>query len=230
MIVRINQFDVAQADERAGWGGNGLHGPLDYRWPTSTHAFEVMILDCDEKSRPLPLPFRQAQLRRMIPELILALANPGEHIVLRFDGILAAGELLGVFGQLTDVQGQGRFAISESQKLQTGTEEVVGSIRLAPTIPHLPRVCADDHIGLERGVRLRAFAVPHELVNPLLDMTYADDERWIDILPRTGFMLSASRGLSAIQIVSRDITPDQARGRMRRRLLGDAPSPQHADA
>ncbi len=230
MIVRINQFDAAQADELAGWGNSGLQGPLDYRWPTSAHAFEVLILDSDEKSRPLSLSFRQSQLRRMIPELILAMKNPDEHIVLRFDGALAAGELLGVFAQLTDAQGQGRFAVSESQKLQTEAEIVVGSVRLAPTTAHLPRVCADDRIGLEHAVRLRAFAVPPELVNPLLDMTHADDERWIDILPRAGFVLSTSRGLSALQITSGDISPDQARDRMRRRLLGDAPSPRHAGA
>jgi hypothetical protein len=222
MIVRINQFDIARADDFAGWGHSGLQGPLDYTWPASTHAFELVILEADEKNQPLPLPFRQAQVRRLIPELILALLAPEERIVLRLDGPMAEGELLPAFGQLTDAQGAGRFVVSEIQKLQAPAGETIGSIRLAPTAAHLPRLCADEALGLERQVRLRAFAVPEELVNPLLDTTAPDDERWIEILPRAGFMLGSTHGLESLQILSRQFTPDEAKARLTRRLLGEA--------
>ena len=66
-----------------------------YDWPDDTHAFEVLILESDERQRQLAPAFRQSQLRRLLPEILAALAEPGEQIVARLDGPMAAGELVG---------------------------------------------------------------------------------------------------------------------------------------
>jgi len=46
-----------------------LRGAILYDWPDDTHAFEVLILESDERQRQLAATFRQAQLRRLLPHL-----------------------------------------------------------------------------------------------------------------------------------------------------------------
>src|SRR5438552_12822151 len=117
MIVRINQFDPANAEPYSGWGDDGLRGAILYDWPDDTHAFELLILESDERQRQLAPSFRQSQLRRLLPEILAALAEPGEQIVARLDGPLANNEVLGVMKHLTDVHGSGAFAWSSAQRL-----------------------------------------------------------------------------------------------------------------
>ena len=74
MIVRINQFDPANAEPYCGWGDDGLRGAISYDWPADTNAFEVLILESDERQRQLAPAFRQSQLRRLLPEIVAALA------------------------------------------------------------------------------------------------------------------------------------------------------------
>jgi hypothetical protein len=220
MIVRINQFDPAGAEALTGWETHGLAGSIDHAWSAGTHAYELLILEQDEESHALDASFRQGQIRRLIPELILALCEPRQRIVLRFDGPLAEGELLGAFYHLSDVHGVGRFALSEAQKLDEDPRPAVGSARIAPSPHRLARILSEERIGLERRTRLRAFCLNEELVNPLLDASATDDERWGELLESCDFVLSTVRGLQSVQIVSGRISPNDARERLTRRLLG----------
>src|SRR3954451_2807458 len=117
MIVRINQFDPANAEPYSGWEPDEFRGPLVFEWPAATHAFELLILENDERQQMLPLTFRQAQLRQLLPDVVQALLEPDEQIVARIDGPLLANELLAAFRYLTDADGAGRFGIAPVQKL-----------------------------------------------------------------------------------------------------------------
>src|SRR5687768_7851691 len=117
MIVRINQIDLLHVETSAGWTGDGLDGPIGFGWPGATNAFEILVLETDERQQLLAAENRRAELRRMIPEVLIALQQPGEQIVVRLDGALLPGELPAAMEYLTDPSGAGRFAISPCQKL-----------------------------------------------------------------------------------------------------------------
>ncbi len=218
MIVRINQFDVNGAEAEADWAPSGLMGPLSYLWPPDSRAYEVFILEQDEQGQPLDGTFRQAQMRQLIPQALAALRESGEEVVLRFDGPVSSDELLPIFNHLSDE----RFAVSEFHKLEPGPGEVIGSVRLQANPTRWAQLCADLELGLERSVRLRAFSVPPELANPLLNIGATDDERWGEILSRAGFSLSTARGLRALHIVSRRLDAGAVKSRLMARLTAAA--------
>lgn len=224
MIVRINQFNLSDAESLAGWDSSGLRGPIDYAWPEDTYALEVLILEQDEHNQPLARGFRQEQVRQLIPQVLSAMKEPEERIIVRLDGPLERDELLGSFEYLTDSAGEGRFAISSAEKLQHESVITLGSIRLQLSTQRLTSLCADPNVGLDRQVRLRAFAVPSELVNPLLDTSDLSDERWREILPQAGFVLSTMRPLESLYLLTRHLTPADARNRLMEKLLGKVPS------
>ncbi len=122
--------------------------------------------------------------------------------MIRLDGAMLRGELVGGFGHLTEAHGYGRYAVSSVGKLEMDPDETMGSIRFQLLPQQAGRLCGDVGVGLERSVRMRAFGVPGELVNPLLDTHELDDERWGDILMRCGFVLSTSTGLRSVQIIT----------------------------
>src|SRR5437762_2603247 len=226
MIVRINQFDAANAEPYSGWEANAIRGPIDCELPAGTHAFEILILESDEKQQKLAPSFRQAQLRQLLPDILAALREPTEEIVLRLDGPLCAGELLAVFKHLTDPRGHGRFAISSAQKFEIApSPPAVTSVRIHVPVPQLQTILQDTELGLHRNVRLRAFAVRESIVNPLLDIDDLDDERWAEILAQTGFVLGSVKSLQALQILTHKMAPEQMRNRVVQRLSGQ---PQRA--
>ena len=222
MIVRINQFDARQAEALAGWPSRGLCGPIEYDWPTETQAFEVLILDVDETGHPLAESFRQAQMRQLIPEVLAALRVGGHELVARLDGAIATGELAGAFAHLTDSRGYGRFSISQVEKLTVEPAAVTGSVRLQVLPQRFASLCTDPAIGLERSVRLRALSVPEFLVNPLLDMTYLEDERWDEVIEESAFCLSTTKGLAGLQILTRWWGAEQVRSLLMGRLTSVA--------
>lgn len=222
MIVRINQFDAARAEQEAGWAPFGFMGPLAYHWPADTKAYEVFVLDRDEAGRPLAEDFRRQQMRHLIPQAVVALAEPGEQVVVRLDGPIAEGELLGAFNHLTEPDGQGRFAVSEVHKYDPDPHETIASVRIQPAPARLAALAGDLRIGLHRSVRLRAFAVPADFVNPLLDAGPADDERWPELLSRAGFVLDAARGLKALHVLTRRFDAPTVKSRLMNRLAAAA--------
>jgi hypothetical protein len=80
-------------------------------------------------------------------------------------------------------------------------------------------LCGDENIGLSRSVRLRAMAVPEELVAPLLDVAATDDERWQEILPHSPFLLSTTPQLRSLRILSSKLDPAEIKNRLTRQLM-----------
>jgi hypothetical protein len=222
MIVRINQFDAANAEPYSGWDDDSLRGPIACELPAGTNAFEILILESDERQQKLAPSFRQGQLRRLLPDILAALREPAEEIVLRLDGPMIAGELLAAFVHLTDARGHGRFAISPVQRFDdlAATPPAVGSVRVHVPVPRLHMVLDDESLGLHRNVRLRAFAVPEPVVNPLLDIDELDDERWPEILAAARFVLGSVRSMQSLQILTHKLSADQTRQRIVQRLSG----------
>jgi hypothetical protein len=219
MIVRINQFDAPRPESEAGWPAEGRRGPLLAPWPDGTRAFEVLILEQDETRRALPEAFRQQQLRQLIPQAVAALREPGEEVVVRLDGVLADRELLPAYRHLTAPDGTGRFAVSGADKFEPGPRETLTSVRVHPPAPDaLQRLCADMAVGLERSVRMRAFSVPEPLVNVLIDIDSPDDERWADVLAKSGFVLSTVFGLRALHVLTARFDAVAVKSRLMQRL------------
>jgi len=219
MIVRINQLDLSRAEEEVGWADQGMLGPIRYALHPETHIYEVLILDRDEAKRSVDESFRHEQLRQLIPEILSGLQAPGEEIVVRLDGPLIDGELLAAMRHLTDSQGRGRYAFSPLRKLEPGPEEEIGSIRLQASAAMVAALCADPALGLQRSVRLRAFAVPESMVNPLLDVDTTDDERWGEIMSQCGFLLSTTHGLRSLHVRSRRLDPSAMKSRLIQQLM-----------
>jgi len=224
VIVRINQLETSRAEEEAHWASQGILGPIQYTWPAGWQVFEVLILEQDERQQELNEEFRQSQLRLVLPQTIAALREQGEEIVIRLDGPVAEGELLAAYRHLTESDQSGRFAVSEVQKLDAAPMDVIGSVRIQPSPQGCAAICHDKELGLHRSVRLRAFSIAEQWVTPLLDITRTDDERWGEILPHAGFVLSTSRGLRSLQVTSQRLAPQELKTRLLQRLLAAARS------
>jgi hypothetical protein len=220
MIVRINQFDPANAEPYSGWGDDGLRGAILYDWPEDTNAFEVLILESDERQRQLAPAFRQSQLRRLLPEIVASLTEPGEQIVVRLDGPMANGDLPALLKHTTDSQGHGRFVFSGCAKLQNDTPPPIASLRIHLTPPRFASLCMEAGAALDGRVRLRLFLVPENLVNTLLELTDLDDPQWGQILPQAGAVVGSMRGMQSIYLLTRRVDSNQARQRILKRLLG----------
>ena len=229
MILRLNQLDRSAAETTAGWAEMlptptddtppDPRCPTEYAWPPDTLVYELHGLDHDEASVPIEPARRQEQIRRLIPPLVAALTPGDARPVLRLDGQFAAGELLALLAHLSDAHHVNRFAVSMVEKLWTGEPPALASVRLWPTPAGVAAICNDPAIGLHRGVRLRAFAVPDALVNPLLDTAEPADERWREIMPRSAFVLTTGVELARLVLWTRQVTPEQMKRLLRDRLV-----------
>jgi len=219
MIVRINQFNAPHPEAEAGWPAEGRLGPLLAPWPQGTRGFEILILERDENNRPLSDAFRQQQFRQLVPQVVAALREAGEEIVVRLDGRFAERELLGAYAHLTDEQGLGHFAVSTAAKLNPAAGEPLASVRVQPASPEaLQRLCSDPAVGLERSVRLRVVSIPANLVEPMLDTDSPDDERWPELLGKSGFVLGTVKGLLALHVLTTRFDAPTLKSRLMNRL------------
>lgn len=205
MIVRLHQIDPADAEALTFWNTTDLRGPIPYHWPIECHGYQVTALDIDEKHQPVPDPVRRRRLRQLLPTMLNGLAAPGYQTVLRFDGPLIDGEMLAVFRYLADNTHVERYCISPVQ--QFNGRAAVASVRVLPTDRTMASLCNDVQIGIEKSVRLRAFCVPELLVNPLLDTSDLDDERWRDLLGEARYVISTARGLLSAVIWTPSFEP-----------------------
>lgn len=220
ITVRINQLDLAQAEPESAWPSAGPQAGVRGPWPGDTRAFEVLIVGVDEHSRAISDGFRHEQLRRMIPQVVMALRDPGEELVVRLDGPLADRELMPAYRWLVDpIERTGRFACSPIRKLEHPAEDVLASVRVQPSIRQLAAICGDGSVGLERSVRLRIASVPEQLIGQVLSLDQPDDPAWAAIVAEAGFMLSTSRGLRSLQVLTHRLDAAAIKGRIMQRLL-----------
>lgn len=218
MIVRINQFDAEHSARFSGWSESHCPDPEEFIWPIGTHAFELLILDRDEQGRPLPLAFRQNQMRQLIAEVVAAMQNPAEHLAVRLDGPWVESELPAATRHLNENHHPSRFAISPIRKLDPHATPI-GSIRLQRTTSTLAKLCQDSSLGLDRDVRLRVLALPEKLINTFLDIDGIHDRRWEPLLAQAGFVLTTVRSLQSLHVITRRFDTETARQRLMHRLL-----------
>lgn len=216
MIIRINEFDPANADAYSGWEVEPLRGPIEYDWPADTHAFEVLVLETNERKEPLAEEFRRTQLRRLIPKVTELLISEGEELVARFDGPMSCSSLVNVLHYCTDPLGRGRFAISDVVQLDPVAPPPLASVRMHLAGPVLEKLIKDAKVPLEDDIRIRLFAVPPSLVNPLIDIDDLTDDRWHQILAGAGFMLSTNWQLTGMHLLTRRYDAGQTQQRLSR--------------
>ena len=198
MILRVNQFDPADAQQYGGWPGAGA---IEFHWPPDATALEITVAEQDEAEEPLPLADRHEHLRRLIPVLASSLLQPGDIAVARLDGPFQRDQIRPAL-QLILSDPAVCFGLSPLRKFAADPHPVPVSLRLTAPPERLSHLLADPHLGLHRDVRLHLLAVPSALAAPLLDIDTPDDERWSEILPQASFVLSPSYGLGALQILT----------------------------
>jgi hypothetical protein len=218
MIVRINQLETEIAERAAGWDSDSFRATIERSWPDETSAYQLLILDHDEAHQPVPAELRRNQIRQMLPQLIQTLTMPDDHIVLRFDGTFSPAGLGPVFAFAADPEKCRRFSYSSADRLADCEEPPITSIRLLPRPGHLADLFAGARMN--ESVRLRAFGLPSELVDPLLDTADLDDERWRDLLPSIAFMVSTSHDLLSLLIWTSRFDADEIRQRITEHLGG----------
>jgi hypothetical protein len=203
MIVRIQQFQLIDAERFAAWPAEGVTAAIRAPFPVGTQAFELSVLEKDEQGHAVAMERRHAHLRTLVSPLAEALKAATSALVLRLDGPLSPGELPAALGYLTDAEGSGRFAFSGAQKLEPAPLPVGGSMRFEASGAALSAICVDPKLGIDRNVRMRLFCVPAELVNPLLDIADPEDERWPEILHAAQFVMQNTHGLDALHVIGR---------------------------
>ena len=220
MIVRINQLDPLTAEHASGWEAGTLRGAVDRTWSEDTLAYQVLILDYDEQNEPLSSSDRREQVRQILPKVIDAICGPQDQVVVRFDGPFTAAGVAPAFAFAADLDRCTRFSYSACDQLADRAESPVTSIRLFPRVHHRSSLCLEPRMSLYPAVRLRAFGIADELVDPLLDTTDLDDERWRELLPGLSFMVSTSSDLLSLFIWTSQFNADQIRRRITDHLGG----------
>jgi hypothetical protein len=214
MLVRLNQIDPRSADGAAGWTTGGYRGTVAHMWAATAFAYQVQALEADERGRAVSAEARRAEVRRVLPGVIAAVGGAGTAVVLRLDGPFGPGLLPGVAAA---AGGKG-YAISGVQRFGFDGAAPLASVRLVASGEVVERLCGDERLALEAGVRLRAFVLPPNLVDPMLDMAEPDDERWREVLPLAAAVVSTAADLMSVVIWSMELTPDVLRDRLAARL------------
>ncbi len=198
MLVRLNQIDPRSADGAAGWTTGGVRGTVAYAWPATAFAYQLVALDADEAGRPVAADARRAEVRRVLPAVIGAVGRAGEVTVLRLDGPFGPGLVPAVAA----AAGAAAYAVSAVQRFGFDAAPPLASVRLAADAATVERLCRDERLALHAGVRLRAFLLPAALVDPMVDTAEPDDERWRELLPAAGAVVSTAADLLSVVIWS----------------------------
>jgi hypothetical protein len=214
MLVRLNQIDAQSADGASGWTTGGFRGTVAYAWPADTFAYQLIALDQDEHGQPVPADARRTEIRRVLPGLIAAIAGPTDATVIRLDGPFGPGLVPAVAAAAGSIA----FAVSAVQRFGFDPAPPLASVRLVTTPEEIDRLCTDESLALHAGVRLRAFLLPANLVDPMVDTAEPDDERWRELLPAAGAVVSTAADLLSVVIWSAVLGPDVIRDRLAARL------------
>lgn len=216
VILRINEFDPANADAYSGWEIEPFRGPIEHDWPPDTHGFEILVLETAELPQPIPEDHRRKQIRKLLPAIIAQMKAEGEELVARFDGPMNSTGLVPLMQHCTDSLGRGRFAISQTVQLDPVAPPPISSIRMHVTMESLNDLLADAAFSLEHDTRLRLFAVPPTSVNPLIDVDELTDDRWHNLLASAGFMISTAWQLRAMHLLTRRFDAVQTQQKLSR--------------
>jgi hypothetical protein len=220
MLVRLNQIDPRSAEGAAGWTTGGLRGSVAHAWPASTFAYQLQTLDTDEGGSPVPDDARRREVRRLTSAVVAAVARADDRIVVRVDGPFGPGLMPAVAAAgSADTAG---YSVSAAQRLTGDVDPILASVRLATTVAGLDELAGDDRLALSAGVRLRAFPLPADLIDPMLDTADPDDERWRELLPRAAGVVSTAADLLSIVIWTAVVGPDALRDRLATRLATPA--------
>jgi hypothetical protein len=203
VILRINEFDPANADAYSGWEVEPFRGPIEHDWPPDTHGFEILVLESSDLPQPVPEDYRRKQFRKLLPAIIQQLRKEGDELVARFDGPMSAAGLVPILHHCTDSLGRGRFAVSQTVQLDPVAPPPISSVRLHLTMETLGDLLTDAAFSLDHDTRLRLFAVPPTSVNPLIDVDELTDDRWQYLLASAGFMISTAWQLRAVHLLTR---------------------------
>ena len=209
MIVRLQQIDPSDAEALAFWETTDARGPIQFSWPADWYAYQITALDRDEQQQPVPESLRRRRLRQLMPNIIAGLGTSECRTVLRFDGPLIDGELAAAYRSLGDSAAIERYSLSAVEQFDPRKSPAIASMRLLPTVRHVQSMCNEAQIGLEKSVRLRAFCVLEKLVDPLLDTSDLDDERWRELLPTMRYVLSTVKGLLSLVVWTPVFAPEQ---------------------
>jgi hypothetical protein len=219
MILRINELRARDVETRGNWAPGTPQGPLAADFPAGARAFEVYIKPTDEHEKPMDAARRRTQLRRLLADCADALKGEGEELVVRLDGPLAAGEMAEALRHVGAGGGERRFAIAAARKFEVGPPAATGSMRLHVDHAQLAALLADPSVGVDKSVRLRVFSIAGELVNPLIDADDLDDERWPELLAGAGLVVTTSKGMESILLVSDRYDLAAVKGRLATKLM-----------
>jgi hypothetical protein len=214
MLVRLNQIDPQSADGVSGWTTGGYRGTVAYSWPSSAYAYQLVAMDKDEQGRPVAADVRRAEIRRVLPGVIGAVARSTDSTVIRLDGPFGPG----MSSAVAAAAGSTQYAVSAVQRFGFDGAPPLASVRLLADVGAVERLCKDDALALNAGVRLRAFLLSASLVDPMLDTAEPDDERWRELLPESGAVVSTAADLLSLVIWSAVLGPDVVRDRLAARL------------
>jgi hypothetical protein len=198
-ILRVNQLDPETADFVAGWANLSAGAPvlagIEAPWPAGVNAYELRIIPQQGEGK-VPEAEVRARVRRLVCETLPGLAPAGHMALVRVDGPLVP--VLPVLAWAMDkplgMSPVRRFAAHEPGHV---------SIRVPESLDAMGGLCDALGPALGRDVRVRALAVPEELVPPLLDMDTPDDERWRDVLAGTKLMIDTTTDARGLIVYTR---------------------------
>lgn len=193
-ILRVNQIAAASAEQLAGWTDGP--GAIATPWPSGTGAYELRIVQQDGEAAASEGDLRQ-RLRRLVCEAVSGLTPVGGTIVARLDGPLA-GVVPALAWGLDKMVG-----MSPVRRWSQADPPALVSFRVAESGDAVASLCDAVGPALGRDVRLRVFAVPDELVQPLLDIDELDDERWREIFEASTFAIDTVAGLKGLILFTR---------------------------
>ena len=194
MLVRLNQIDPRSAEGVAGWTTGGYRGAIAHAWPASAFAYQLLVLDQDEAGRTTADDARRAEVRRLLPSVVEAVARPADHLVLRIDGPFGPG-LQPAVAAAADA---GAYAVNALHRSTADATPPQASVRLLSTTATLADLCGDERLALAAGVRLRAIPLPADNTDAMLAIADPDDERWSALIPTAAAVVSTAADLTAI--------------------------------
>jgi len=206
MILRMYELAAADLERLAGWPAEAGHcaEPIRADWPRDRLAIELQISGGDARGAEIPETARRGGMRRLIPWIARKLVAPDaagmQQLLIRVDGRLQPGSLAEVFRHV-DPTHTSLFSFTGAQRVSLNDPLPSASATFAGDVDLLQALCGDQALNLEGGARLRAWAVPPELIAAVLDSPDPGDPKWEEVLARTSLFLTPSATCLSLFVV-----------------------------